>query len=63
MRLIGGIVSPRVWVDRDREPRSISIGVARLRFVLDVDEAVELARLLVAAVDEVQADHHYHEAG
>jgi hypothetical protein len=55
MRLIGGIVSPRVWVD-DKDPTRICLGVARLRFALDADEAVELARRLVAAVDEVQAD-------
>jgi hypothetical protein len=61
MRLIGGSVSPRVWVDRDREPRSISIGMEKLRFALDVDEAVELARRLVAAVDELQADHEHHD--
>ena len=55
MRLIGGAVSARVWVDTDREPRPISIGIARLRFSLDVDEAIELAAALVAAVDEVRA--------
>ena len=56
MRLIGGTVAPRVWVDRDREPRLIFLGIARLRFSLTASEAVDLARLLMAAVDEIQAD-------
>jgi hypothetical protein len=57
MRLVGGTVSARVWVDRDREPRPISLGLAKLRFALTVGEAVELATALVAAVDEMRADH------
>jgi hypothetical protein len=56
MRLIGGAVSARVRVDRDREPRPICLGIAKLRFSLDVGEAVELARQLVAAVDDAQAE-------
>jgi hypothetical protein len=55
VRLIGGMLSCRVWVDRDREPRPICLGIAKLRFALDAGEAVELARQLVAAVDEVRA--------
>jgi hypothetical protein len=62
MRLIGGIGAPRVWVETDKVPTRICFGFALLRFVLDIGEAVALATALVAAVDEVRADHH-HETG
>jgi hypothetical protein len=53
MKLIGGAVAARIWVDKDIEARPICLGIAKLRFALDVGEAVELARQLVAAVDEL----------
>jgi hypothetical protein len=56
MRLIGGAVSARVWADRDRQPRPICLGIAKLRFALTASEAVELASQLVAAVDEARAE-------
>ncbi len=57
MRLISGAASPRVWVDRDKDPTRICFGFARLRFVIDVGEAVELATALVDAVEELRAEN------